>query len=177
MKLPFLKYAYYFTFLGLLFTGCQTSKPAYLFAETAGNYPPQTRTLTSEKSPATSTPTPELKPKTVAIPEEKVLYAANTTQPVAFSAASSTSEQNQFSARLQVSGKPEKMVSEKRYDEPEKVRSRALSGVFLAAGTILLLVALGLVIAGVSGAGIVAWVGGGLFLTGFIFSMVALLGR
>jgi hypothetical protein len=181
MKLPLLKYAVCFLFMSLLLSGCQSTKPAYLSSENTGSYHVQKLPSASGKSLETQSLSAEAEPKTVGFPAEKVLYAAPATQPEAFLASTNAQELTPFpagpSAKVQLPEKAEKTVSGNTYDEPEKVRGRTLSGIFLAAGTLVLLVALGLVIAGTSGAGIVAWIGGGLFLTGFIFSMVALLGR
>lgn len=114
-------------------------------------------------------------------PAEKALYSSQEIIPA--QTAKSPKAHRSISTYTSVAAhekRPESKtvpVIRKKQDEPEKVRGRWLSGGFLAAGMALLLVALVMIIAGASGAGTIALIGGGTFLAGFIFTMLALLGR
>ncbi|MFC5271300.1 hypothetical protein [Adhaeribacter terreus] len=177
MKTSQISFLSWLIFLNLLFGSCQSSKPPLFVSGNTVPLTSQPAHLPSENElyAAATIQIPE--PKTVAIPAEKVLPASRISQPKPIFALVQPDQPTNFPGQKLLPEKPDKALTVKTQDEPEKVRGRTLSGIFLAAGTILLLIALGLVIAGTSGAGVVAWIGGGLFLTGFIFSMVALLGR
>ena len=177
MKFQFLKH---FLFLlltsGILFSGCKSQKPAFgnSSAVTSNNTPTSGNTSgKTETAPANNQPA-----KTVGQPTQKLVYDSTK---VSFKIKQKTevetskdSDDDDDDDEIITSSKTERV---EKYRKREKEKGNWLSGGFLAAGMALLLVSLVLVIIGSGPAGLLAIIGGSLFLAGFIFTLVALLSR
>ena len=174
MKFPFLKYLLLLFFTsGLLLSGCKSQKPA--FSSTSPATPATTpasgnNSIKPEASPGNAQPA-----KTVGEPAKKLVYDSTK---VSFKIKQKTEAEtyrNPDDDDDEITIKNSERIE--KYRKREKEKGNWLSGGFLASGMILLLTALVLAIVGSGPAGLLAIIGGILFLAGFIFTMVALLSR
>ena len=175
MKFQFLKHLFFFLLTsGLLFSGCKSQKPAF------GNNSAATTTNTTpadnNSGKTGATPANNQSTKTVAEPAQKLVYDSTK---ISFKIKQKT----EVETRVDPDDDDEGIITSSKSERVEKYRKREkekgnwLSGGFLASGMVLLLVALVLAIIGSGPAGLLAIIGGSLFLAGFIFTLVALLSR
>ena len=173
MKFQFLKHVFFLLLTsGFLFFSCKSQKPAFsnsAAATTTNASLPDNNSTKTDAVPANEQPT-----KTVGIPAQKLVYDSTK---ISFKIKQKTEvetfKDNDDDDEISVS-KSERI---EKYRKREKEKGNWLSGGFLASGMVLLLVSLVLVIIGSGPAGLLAIIGGSLFLAGFIFTLVALLSR
>ena len=177
MKFPFLKY-FFAPFLTsvLLLSGCKSQHPAFSNSSAAkqANVPATNNGSTN----AGSAPAAEQPAKTVGVPAPKLVYDSTKVsfkikQKTETETFKNSDDNNDEDDEITVS----KSETVEKYRKREKEQGNWLSGGFLAAGMILLATALVLAIIGSGPAGLLAIIGGSLFLAGFIFTLVALLSR
>ena len=174
MKFEFLKHFFFFIFTSVfLLSGCQIQKPA--FGNSGATSENNTASAEHSGGKPEAIPAKEQPAKTVAEPAPKMVYDSTK---VSFKIKRKTEVETYKDAdddddEITVS-KSERI---EKYRKREKEKGNWLSGGFLAAGMALLLVSLVLVIIGSGPAGLLAIIGGSLFLAGFIFTLVALLSR
>jgi hypothetical protein len=173
MKIKFKHYLFPFVFsLLYLFTACQSSKPG--FTQTAPTTNSSTPNTNAGKPAEAVTTQPA---KTVADPTQKLVYDSTK---VNFKIKEKTKIETRVVPIDDDDEKPGNVTTTEitritKHKKRESEKSEVLSGGFLISGLAVLLAALVLVIIGTGPAGLLAIIGGALFLTGFIFTMVELL--
>lgn len=160
-----------FAVFSFLFPACKSAEPAFNQSPTPAfsrEPPPDSRN--SETAPESTKPTetlpkttPKLHPDTT-----KTLSPANRTETTFSDDDEDAEPQNNLS---------QQEIKIEKIRRKEKEKGKWLSGSFVGSGMVLLIAALVMVIIGSGPAGLVAIIGGILFLIGFILSMLALLGR
>ena len=174
MKFPLLKY-FFLLFLtsAFLLSACKSSKPA--FGNSSAN-PATAASPNSNSAKTVPTPTKEQPAKTVGEPAQKLVYDSTK---VSFKIKQKTKvetfkDDDDDDDEITVS-KSESTKKHRSHAAEEKME-KWLSGSFLASGMALLLTSVVLVIIGSGPAGLLAIIGGALFLTGFILTLMELLG-
>ncbi len=162
-----------FAFLVLTLAGCQSAKPAFNQASQPA------ATNASTQPPVTAQPgKPETKPagKISADSAQILLKAAAKRAQMQLLNTPVNLDDDDDDEEALTKGSP-KPIQTQKYIRREKEKGNWLSGGFLASGMALLLVALILALIGSGPAGLLAIIGGALFIAGVIFTMVALLSR
>lgn len=160
-------------FLTTLFSACKSTEPA--FTQTPSSTFSREANVGPESPGAVSGTTKPAK----TLPESAQKLQPDTTKPqkpVDRSETYTPFSDEDEDAEPQKKLSPEEIKTEK-IRRREKEKGKWLSGSFVGSGMALLIAALVMVIIGSGPAGLLAIIGGVLFLVGFILSMLALLGR
>lgn len=178
MKFSLLK-GFLFSLLtsGMLFSGCQSQKPAFNNSSAPNPATVASPAKNNSTSPGVApAPASEQPAKTLGEPAPKLVYDSTK---ISFKIKQKTEVETYKDSDdddEEISISKSESTEKYRSHEAEEKREKWISGGFLASGTILLLVSLALVIFGSGPAGLLAIIGGVLFLTGFILTLVELLG-